>query len=188
MRDLGPNERFAYREINAAEGGGVPDYSDPEAAGPAVAGITAGTLSSLDVPGVPPGTMPEDLQPWQWPQAYRSYFDSNLGKAGGGGTFENIGHPGVAAFAADTSFRGGPAGIRMIQQAVNKVRKDQGLPTIGEDDIFGPETLGAVNQVIAAPEDQRAFAEALKKFRDRQYSDETWRTDHFLKLASPDAY
>ncbi len=183
MRELGANERFAYREINAAEGGGVPDTSDPGARGPAVGGLTAKTLSELDIPGVAPGAVPTDLKPWQLPHGYRAYFDREFARADGAKTLDEIKHPGVAAFVADTSFRAGAKGLGLIQNAVNTVRREQGLPTILEDRIFGPETLDAINQVTSAAAERRAFAEELRKLRDRARPGEELRTGHFLGLA-----
>lgn len=76
----------------------------------------------------------------------------------------------------------------MIQEAINKVRKEQGLPTVAKDRIFGPETLGAVNQVTSAAGERRAFAEELKRLRDLKHRKETWRTDHFFELATKEYY
>ena len=184
MRGLGPNERFAYRQINAAEGGGVPDYSNPNAGAPAAAGITARTLSNLDVPGVDPGTAPQELDPSQWPSVYRAYLDREFAKTGGAATLETIPDPGVAAFVADTAFRGGANGVQMIQQAINRVRRNQGLPTIAADKIFGPDTQDALIQVTAAPEGKQDFAGTLKKIRDARYDTEANRTSHFYDLAT----
>ena len=182
MRNTGANERLAIREIVAAEGGGVPDASDPEAKGPAIAGITAKTLESLKVPGVEPGTLPADLKPWQWGDVYRAYFHREFQKADGYKTLEQIKHPGVSAFVADTSFRTGQPGFALVQQAINTVRKEQGLPTIAEDKIFGSETLDAVNQVSSTRAGRRAFGQELKRLRDIAYPDDDWRTAHFLEL------
>ena len=188
MRGMGSNERFAYRQINAAEGGGVPDASDPRAKGPAVGGLTAKTLSQLEIPGVAPDALPADLKPWQLPHGYRAYFDREFARADGAKTLDEIKHPGIAAFVADTSFRAGTNGSEMIQRAVNHVRKKQGLPTIAQDKMFGPETLEAVNQVTSSAGERRAFARELKKLRDVKYPGESLRTGHFFGLATKEYY
>lgn len=188
MRGLGPNERFAYREINAAEGGGVPDTRTTDPRGPTVAGIPASTLSELDVPGVAPGTLPQQLKPWQWPHAYRSFVDREFRFAGGHEALDQIKHPGVAAFVADTAFRVGASGFGMIQGALNEVRREQGLPTIRKDNIFGPETSDVLNQVTSSSGERRAFGTKLKELRDKRFPEEKWRTDHFLELLLRDLY
>ena len=122
------------------------------------------------------------------PHGYRAYFDREFARAGGSKTLNQIRHPGVAAFVADTSFRAGANGFGMIQNAVNTVRREQGLPTIAEDKIFGPETLDAVNQVTSAAAERRAFGERLKELRDNEFPKDTLRTNRFLGLATKERY
>jgi lysozyme family protein len=180
MGGVGPNLRRAFREINAAEGGGVPDSSDPK--GPAVAGITLDTLGRYPTPGT--GPKPTDVKPWQWPAVYGAYFDRELADAHGRETLDKIRHPGVATFVADTVFRKGDKGVEMIQRAVNNLRLVNGEARIKKDGKFGPETLDALNRVIAVPEDRQIFAEQLRKSRDTKHPDESRRNRHFYELAA----
>jgi hypothetical protein len=71
---------------------------------------------------------------------------------------DKIGHPGVAAFVADTAFRDGPTGVKMIQQSINSVRKQQGLPTVDDGKFFTSGLTDAVNQINSTPEGNQAFA------------------------------
>jgi hypothetical protein len=172
------NEKSAYREIFAAEGGTVPN-------GTTVAGIPEKTLHKLHFPGVGADTMPEDLDPQQQADFYRYYLDHVLRHGSGYETLGKIDHPGVAAFVADTAFRSGQGeGVSMIQQAINAVRKVQGKPGIDEDAKFSQATLDAMNDATRTPEGRQIFAARLKRLRDRKYTGEKWRTDHFYELVT----
>jgi hypothetical protein len=112
---IGRNEKLAAREIYAAEGGVAPD-------GAAVAGIGRQTLEGLHAAGRlgdwALDTAPQDLTGGQRAEVYRTYMDDVLHRAGGHEALENVNHPGVAAFVADTTFREG-GGTLMIQDAIN---------------------------------------------------------------------
>ncbi len=172
------NEKSAYREIFAAEGGTVPN-------GTTVAGIPEDTLHKLHFPGVGADTMPEDLDPQQQADFYRYYLDHVLRHGSGYETLGKIDHPGVAAFVADTAFREGQGvGVRMIQDAINETltaKHEDGVPVDGK---FRTATLDALNKAIRTPEGRQTFAQTLKYSRDLARRDETKRNQHFYGLAT----
>jgi hypothetical protein len=193
LGDAGHKEKFAYSVIGHAEGD-TPDAStDP--LNPSVAGISGGLVRELapKIPGFDSRARPDQLTPQQRAQIYRAYFDRELSDAFGHDTLEEIGHSGVAAFVADTIFREGARGKRMIQDAINSVldaQRQRGTNVENTDTSgrFNLETLYTLNKIIENGDDRQKLLREIKLRRDtRHTAPNTWkgealRTQHVFEL------
>jgi hypothetical protein len=196
LSDAGHREKFAYPEIGRAEGD-RPVHNSKRPDAPTVAGISYEALRPLrdKIPGASSVVQPQDLTPEQRAHFYRAYFDREFPDAFGHDTFDQIEHTGVTAFVADTVFREGAKGQKMIQEAINTVRKAQRQRGTNVDDIkvtgrFGLDSLYALNKAIQDPDDRQKFARELKLRRDSIHQDpatwkgEAFRTQRFYELAT----
>lgn len=128
----------------------------------AKAGIIQKTLDGLKavgrLPSIPAGTKTDALTADQAAAVYRAYFDSQFSKIGGHKILEKIGDPESAAALADTVFaHGGPAGSRMIQSAINKVKSG----AIKVDGVAGSRTIAEFSALAQNPSQRRKLLDAL---------------------------
>ena len=179
-------ERHAYQEIYSAEGGATPD-------GTTTAGITQKVLNdlrddkqihhaqnqrALEAAEIAPGTKSGDLTAEQRAAVYRLYMDDAMRSAGiGAGVpghelLNRFGDRNVAAAIADTLFReGAPAGARLIQQTVNKLRATSGAGSqIETRRGFGSETFRALRDIAADPASRNRFLNLLAERRRQERS------------------
>ncbi|MFC5356090.1 hypothetical protein [Azospirillum himalayense] len=141
MPNLSPNQRLIYAEIFAMEGG-VTAHPGSGAA----SGITQDILDRAkeDLPGLEKVRKPDQLTVGQRGAIYPYYFDDVLRTVGGRKALDEIGNDEAAAAFADTLFRFGRSrGTEIIQDAMNRVFRENGYPEMPKDGQMGPGTLAA---------------------------------------------
>ncbi|KAA0687163.1 hypothetical protein [Azospirillum brasilense] len=139
--DLSPNQRLIYAEIFAMEGG----MTTHPGSG-AASGITQDILDRAkeDLPGLEKVRTPDQLTVGQRAAIYPYYFDDVLRTVGGRRALDKIGNDEAAAALADTLFRFGRSrGTEIIQDAMNRVFRENGYPEMPTDGQMGPGTLAA---------------------------------------------
>jgi len=176
-----PTEKTILPQIFAAEGG---IRNDPDSS--ASSGILQGSLDrakkSGKIPGIENAQRPADLTVPQRAAVAKFYFDDTLRTVGGGKALDTIGDKKAAGAFADTIFRHGRRkGSEIIQDAVNKTRKEQGLSPIEEDGKMGPETLSAYREAATDPDGRKLLFEKFRKRRKNESPiSEHPRVDFFL--------
>jgi hypothetical protein len=193
LGDAGHKEKFAYSVIGHAEGDRPDTSRNPR--NPPVAGISSGLIRELapKIPGLDSRTRPDQLTPQQRAQIYRAYFNRELSDAFGHDTLEEIGHSGVAAFVADTIFREGARGKRMIRDAINSVldmqrQRGMNVENIKTNGRFDLEALYALNKIIENGDERQKLLREVKLRRDAWHTaPNTWkgealRTQHVFEL------
>ncbi|MGY0789706.1 hypothetical protein ACW7BJ_10020 [Azospirillum argentinense] len=139
--NLSPNQRLIYAEIFAMEGG----MTTHPGSG-AASGITQDILDRAkeDLPGLEMVRKPDQLTVGQRAAVYPYYFDDVLRTVGGRKALDRIGNDEAAAAFADTLFRFGRSrGTEIIQDAMNRVFRENGYPEMPKDRQMGPGTLAA---------------------------------------------
>lgn len=193
LPDIGNNERRAYAEIFAAEGGNRPDPGSPTV----VSGITPIQWEDLLQYGhLPPNLKrkkPEDLTIGEKAIVYREIMDRTLHAVGGHAALERLPDGEVAAALADPLFRNGMSGgAIVIQRAVEKVSGKSlvpGRPAARRDNrhnVVGEKTFREFARLSSNPATRRHVLDALSeeknnytKERKRDNAGERSRTGHF---------
>ena len=148
-------ERRIYQDIFSHEGG-------TKRHGTTVAGIRIKTLADLhgisersdqlNAAKIPPGMRPDQLTPEQRIDVYRIYLDQEMkdivektGKRAHE-ILADMGDGHAASAFADTLFREGTRGARMIQSAINQLDTEKGAPVDADENrLIPPQTLRAFN-------------------------------------------
>ncbi|NUB15132.1 hypothetical protein GAY28_22470 [Azospirillum brasilense] len=139
--NLSPNQRLIYAEIFAMEGG----MTTHPGSG-AASGITQDILDRAkeDLPGLEKVRKPDQLTVGQRAAIYPYYFDDVLRTVGGRKALAEIGNDEAAAAFADTLFRFGRSrGTEIIQDARNRVFRENGYPEMPKDRQMGQGALAA---------------------------------------------
>ena len=135
--------------------------------GSAYGGITQETLTELvndgRVPGVEPGTSPQNLTPQQAAEAYKGFFNDAFKAKNGVNALNLISDSDAQTVLVDSLFSHGlDAGTRVIQQGINVVTGG----SLGEPDgIPGSKTLDALEALTNNPQTKDETLNAIADAR-----------------------
>ena len=164
---VGVNQRRAFAEIFAAEGG---------SSGAGAAGITDDRLATIGPNVEISHASPAELMHDQLLRLYVGYFDSLLGDVGGVSALENIGDELAAVALADALFDTKElTPVKTVQRAINRIF----TPRVPENGVFGEQAFAAYRKLSEDRVSRNLLLDALADNRRVRQDRDDERISHF---------